>query len=97
MGKYVLVYTGGGRPESEEEGQRVMAAWQAWLGGLGDAVVDQGAPFGASAPVNGGTTSGLSGYSIVTAASLDDAVDKAKDCPIFASGGGVEVYETMEM
>jgi hypothetical protein len=91
------IYSGGGTPESEEEGQRVMAAWQQWLGDLGDAVVDQGAPFAGSAAVKGGTTSGLSGYSILTAASLDDAVAKAEDCPIFASGGGVEVYETVEM
>jgi hypothetical protein len=97
MGKYVLVYTGGGTPESEEEGQRVMAAWQEWLGGMGEAVVDWGAPFGASAAVSGGTLSGLTGYSIVTASGIDEAVTMAESCPIFASGGGVEVYETMEM
>ena len=97
MGKYVLVYTGGGRPSSEEEGRQVMAAWESWLGGMGDAVADWGAPFGASAGVNGGSTSGLTGYSVVTAASLDDAAKLAEGCPIFASGGGVEVYETMEM
>jgi hypothetical protein len=97
MGKYVLAYTGGGTPESEEEGQRVMAAWQDWLGGIGDAVVDWGAPFGASAAVNGGTLSGLTGYSIVTAEGIDEAVGMAASCPIFTSGGGVEVYEAMEM
>ena len=97
MGKYVLAYTGGGQPESEEEGQKVMAAWEAWLGGLGDAIVDQGAPFGASAGAKGGPTSGLTGYSIITASSLDDAVALTDGCPIFAGGGGVEVYETIEM
>ena len=97
MGKYVLAYTGGGQPDSEEEGQRVMAAWGAWLGGLGDAIVDQGAPFGASAGAKGGRTSGLTGYSIISASSLDDAVALTDGCPIFASGGGVEVYETLEM
>lgn len=97
MGKYVLAYTGGSQPESEEQGQKVMAAWEAWLGGLGDAVVDQGAPFGASAGARGGGTSGLTGYSIITASSLNDAVALTDGCPIFDSGGGVEVYETMEM
>ena len=97
MGKYVYAYTGGGQPESEEEGKQVMAAWEAWLGGLGAAIVDQGAPFGASAGAKGGGTPGLTGYSIITASSLDDAVALTGGCPIFASGGGVEVYEAMEM
>ena len=97
MGKYVFVYVGGDRPESEEEGQRVMAAWREWLEGMGDAVVDWGAPFTASSGVRGGTLSGLSGYSIVTAAGMDDAVRLAEGCPIFANRGGVEVYETMAM
>ena len=97
MGKFVFVYVGGARPESEEEGQRVMAAWKEWLDGLGDAVVDWGAPFSASSAVSGGTLSGLSGYSIVSAAGMDDAVTLAEGCPIFANGGGVEVYEAMEM
>ena len=97
MGKYLLAYTGGGRPETEAEGQQVMAAWQAWLGGLGDAVVDWGAPFGASTVVGGGASSGLTGYSLVTAASLAEATALSDGCPIFAAGGGVEVFETVEM
>ncbi len=43
MGKYVYAYKGGGMPESEEEGKRVMEAWTSWFGGLGDSVVDMGA------------------------------------------------------
>jgi hypothetical protein len=97
MAKYVFVYSGGSMPESEEEGRRVMAAWGEWLGGMGDRVVDSGAPFGASAGVRGGTTSGLTGYSVVTAGSMDEAVGMAEGCPVFAAGGGVEVYEAMEM
>ena len=98
MGKYVLAYTGGSMPESEEEQKSVMDAWGAWFGRLGDSVVDMGNPFGAQAAVGGGSTSGLTGYSIVSAASLDDALAKAKTCPILNGGsGGVEVYETLEM
>ena len=97
MGKYVLAYTGGGMPESEEEQKRVMDAWTAWFGGLGDAVVDMGNPFGPAAAVGGGATSGLTGYSIVNAGSLDDALGKASGCPVLDGGGGVEVYETIAM
>jgi hypothetical protein len=98
MGKYVLAYKGGGMPETEEEGKRVMEAWMAWFGGLGDSVVDIGNPFGPSAAVGNGGTSGLTGYSIVTAASLDDALAKTEGCPILDGGAGsVEVYETIDM
>jgi hypothetical protein len=98
MGKYVLAYTGGSIPETEEEQKRVMDAWTSWFGTLGPAVVDAGNPFGANAAVGGGSTSGLTGYSIINADSLDDAVEKAKGCPILDGGrGGVEVYETLEM
>jgi hypothetical protein len=97
MGKYVLVYKGGGIAPTEEEQQRVMAAWGAWFQGLGDAVVDMGNPFGASSGVNGGGTSGLTGYSIISADGLDDAAGRASSCPILEGGGSVEVYETIEM
>jgi hypothetical protein len=102
MGKYVLVYKGGGMAATEEEQKAQMEAWGAWFGGLGDAVVDMGNPFAGSAAVsagggNGAAGSGLTGYSILSAASLDDAVAKARGCPIFGSGGDVEVYETLEM
>jgi YCII-related domain len=96
MGKYVYVYKGGSMPETEEEGKAVMEAWMSWLGGLGDSVVDVGNPFGASSAV-GGSASGLGGYSIINADSLDDAVSKADGCPILAAGGAVEVYETVAM
>ena len=97
MGKYVLAYTGGGSPQSEEEGRQVMAAWTAFFEQLGDAVVDWGAPFSGSTVVGGGASAGLSGYSIISADSIDAAAEMAKACPIFAAGGGVEVYEAMEM
>jgi len=103
MGKYVFVYKGGGgMAETEEERNALMAAWGAWLGALGPSLVDAGNPFGPSAAVkadgsNGTATSGLTGYSIVEAPSLDNAVEKAGGCPVFASGGSVDVYETFEV
>jgi hypothetical protein len=98
MGKFVLLYKGGsGMPETEEEQASVMAAWTSWLGDLGDSIVDVGNPFGASSAVNGGGVSGLTGYSILSADGLDDAVGKAKGCPILTAGGDVEVYEALPM
>ncbi len=98
MGKFVVLYKGGMVPETEEERKRVMDAWMGWFGSLGDAVVDAGNPFGPAAAVDGGSTSGLTGYSILNADSLDDALAKAGSCPILESpGGGIEVYEALDM
>jgi hypothetical protein len=94
MGKFVLVYTGGTMEQTPEAQQQAMAAWGAWFGQLGEAVVDAGAPFGGSETVGGGS-SGLTGYSIIAAADLSAAVDLAGGCPVLAAGGGVEVYETV--
>jgi hypothetical protein len=101
MGKYVLVYKGGGMNETEAEQQEAMAQWMNWFGSLGDSVVDGGNPFGPSSSissdgaVSGAGASSLTGYSIVSAGSLAEACDKAKGCPVLASGGSIEVYEAM--
>jgi len=97
MAKYVLAYKGGNMAATDEERQAAMAAWGAFLGGLGDALVDAGNPFGASASLGDGAAAGLTGYSIVSAGSLEEATAKAQGAPVLANGGGVEVYETLEV
>lgn len=103
MGTYVLAYVGGDYPEDDAAAAAEMERWGAWLGGLGAAVRDGGNPFGPSArvapdgTVTEGTTAGLTGYSILTAGSLDEALEMAKACPHLASGGTVEVFETFDM
>jgi hypothetical protein len=102
MAKYVLAYTGGRIADTDEERQASMAAWQRFLGGLGDALVDMGNPFGVSATVtagggNGSAPNHLSGYSIIAAGSLAEATEKAKGAPVLDGGGTVEVYEAIEI
>lgn len=94
MGKFVLAYTGGAMEQSPEAQQQAMAAWGAWFGQLGDAVVDAGAPFGASESVGGGSL-GLTGYSIIAAGDLASAVELTRSCPVLSNGGAVDVYETI--
>jgi hypothetical protein len=103
MAKFVLAYSGGSMPETEEAGAAVMAAWGAWLGGLGDAIVEPGNPFAASASIasdgavsDGGSTH-LTGYSVVTADSLSAATTLVKDCPALSGGGTVDIYEAIDM
>ncbi len=104
MPKYVLAYHGGTMAEGEAAQAAALAAWGAWFGALGDAVVDGGAPTGAAKTVvaDGSATAGgganpISGYSLINATDLDAAVSLAKGCPILANGGSVEVAETIEM
>ena len=103
MPKFVFAYHGGSKPATPEEGAKVMAAWNDWLGGLGDKVVDPGCPVGMSKTVsasgvadNGGANP-LSGLSIVTADSIDKAVEMARGCPIVTDNGSVEVAEALPM
>ena len=104
MAKYIYVYHGGQAPESEEEKAKVMDAWGQWFGSLGDDVVDGGNPLGPSKTVlsdlsvvdNGGANP-ASGYSLIEASDMADAVAKAKGCPIYSEGGSVEVAEAFDM
>ena len=104
MPKYLLAYHGGGMAETEAEQAKAMAAWGAWFGSLGEAVVDPGNPTGPSRTLAadgsasaGGGPNPVTGYTLVTATDLESAVSLAKGCPILASGGTIEVAETIEM
>src|ERR1700730_4127904 len=100
MPKYVLAYHDGSMAASESEQAAARAAWGAWFGSLGDAVVDAGNPTGPSRTLasdgstnDGGGPNPLSGYSLINATDLDAAVGLAKGCPILGAGGTVEVAE----
>lgn len=100
MAKYLLAYRGGGMAETDAERDAAMAAWGGWFGSLGPAVVDPGNPFGPSATVGSagnGAQPSLTGYSLLSAESLDAARRLAEGCPVLANGGSVEVYETIEV
>ena len=103
MANFVLLYTGGGMPEDEAEQAAVMQAWVAWYDKLGSAVVDPGNPFtplARSIASDGSVSDGpgpvgtmASGYSIITADSLDQAIVMAKGCPMLQGGGQISVFE----
>ena len=104
MPKYLFVYHGGDNPETEAEVAEVMDAWGTWLGSMGSAVIDGGNPVGQSSTVHpDGSVSGdggsnpASGYGLFEAADLDDALAKARGCPILAANGSIEVAEAIDM
>lgn len=102
MPKFIFAYHGGSKPESPEAGAELMAKWQAWLDGLGTAVINPGNPVGKSKTVsadgvaNNGGSNPLSGFSVIEAANMDAALEKAKACP-HLTHGTIEVAEMMDM
>lgn len=104
MSNYIFAYHGGKMPETPEEGEKIMAKWGAWIGGLGDVMVNPGNPVGMSKTVSAfgvsddGGSNPISGFSVVKADSMDAALEIAKGCPhLDMDGGNVEVAEMMEM
>jgi hypothetical protein len=107
MSKYLYLYRGPATPMEEftpEQTAEQLAAWSEWMGRVGSALVDGGAPFGArSALADDGTSpvpGDLNGYSIVEAGSLDAARALLDGHPFLSEGKGrfsVEVFELVPM
>ena len=96
MAKFVFVFRGGA-PTSPEEGEKMMAAWTAWLEGMGTAVLDPGAAVGASEFVGTADAQPVSGYMTVDAADMEAAKTLARAYPIMGAGGSVEVAPALDM
>jgi hypothetical protein len=99
MANFLLTYHGGGMPETKEEQDQVMQAWNDWFAAIGAAVVDGGNPISQSKAISPDgsvmdATSAPTGYSILQAESLDAAVELAKGCPVLHGGAAVLVSET---
>lgn len=103
MAKFILLYKGPATAQEDltpEQGEEIMQAWGDWMGKIGGALVDLGAPFGASAAVRGDGSrtdaSDLTGYSIVEATNLDEARGMCEGHPFLSDGTArfaVEIYE----
>jgi hypothetical protein len=105
MAKFLMIYHGGGMPETEEAQQAAMAAWDKWYTDMGkDVVVDYGAPVmqshtvSADGHVENGGANPVSGYSIVNAETYEAACALAAKNPMVLDGSGsVEVAQMVEM
>jgi hypothetical protein len=106
MKNYVFEYYNDSEPADRNTpmDKSVMDAWNAWFGGLGSSVIDAGNPFNSNGMVV--EKSGVShiekhpasGYTIVKAQSMEDAVEMAEGCPVLnQKNGAVRVYETLPM
>lgn len=102
MPDYAFAYYGEPRFENPERCADHMAKWEAWVSGLGDALVNPGIPLGRPTTVgsggvsDGGGSNRLTGLSIVKADGMDAALAMVKGCP-HLEHGTVDVAEVMEM
>ena len=101
MADYVLLYSGGQMPETDEDRATVMKAWDGWMHQLGPALKDGGNPFtpGAAKTItaDGAGPDGAGGTrrdTIPQAHSRDAAPEMATGCPVLQGGAQIEVYET---
>jgi hypothetical protein len=101
MPKYIIAYLGGQQSAKPQDAATDRAKWRAWIGDLGDAVVNPGTPLGKSklvsaSGVSDGRANNLTGFSMVAADSMEAALAMAQRCP-YLDYGTIEVAEVMEM
>lgn len=102
MPAYLLAFHGGPAAPETDDDNLTTDAWYEWMHGIADSIIDAGNPTRNSRTVKSdGTvadTEGdrISGYSIIGATDLEEALAIARTCPILAEGGTVEVSELVE-
>ena len=101
--KFMMAYYGGDKPLSKEEGMAQMEKWKTWISGLGDKVINPGTPLPQSKIVTqqgvreDDNPKAMNGFAIVTADSLEEALEIAKSDPFLETKGEIRVSQMMEM
>ncbi len=102
MARFMFTYKGAGKPDSPEEGQRLMKAWQAWVESVSDRVVIASTPLGPAKRVGKDSIEDLTesvvtnGFTALTAENLEEALQLAQSCP-HTEIGQIDVREMFEM
>jgi hypothetical protein len=103
MNKFMFLFRGSQTPTSPEGMQAQMQKWMDWIQRLrtdgkyiaGDPLQGGGKVLTSRKIITDGPFAEgkeiVGGYFLVQANTLDEAAEMAKDCPIFESGGSVEV------
>lgn len=103
MPQYIFVYLGGQTPANPQDAQEHLTDYQKWLASLGSAVVSPAIPFKDTHTVHPdgktepGSTTAMSGMSIIRLPSMQAALEAARRCPFLEIGGTLEISEMIEM
>lgn len=102
MADYLVVYHGAGGAEgTRDEKMARMEKWLAWMGGLAGSVKDAGHPASRAWTVSkDGTTEDAggnpaTGYSVLTAESMQAALEMVVNSPHLQEGGTIELVELL--
>jgi hypothetical protein len=102
MPTYLITYHGGpGMPADSQAAEKMLAAFQTWVGEVGTAMRDPGAPLGPSRTIStdseadGQANAQIGGYTLIEAETLDDAVDLVRSHPFLTRGGSLQVNEAV--
>jgi hypothetical protein len=101
MAKFLITYHGGGgMPADPAHREQMMSAFMTWAASVGDSMIDPGAPLGPAKLVTSDGVSedkegGVGGYTLLSADSLDDAVEKVRNHPFVSRGGTLRVAESV--
>jgi hypothetical protein len=110
MTEFIYLYRGGERAQSPEQMQQQMQKWMAWMKQLKEKgfLKDAGQPLDRTGKVVKGKLKGVTdgpyaekdivgGYTIVEARDEAHAAELTEGCPIFETGGVIEVRPVMKM
>ena len=99
MPRFLVTYHGSNMPHDAESMAKARDAFMHWAGKTGSALVDPGAPIGASRTISSkGTQDGLAdgpfnGWSVIEADDLNAAAKLLADHPFIGRGGALQINE----
>ncbi|TRZ54936.1 MAG: hypothetical protein D4S00_07895 [Streptomycetaceae bacterium] len=98
MKKFVFLYNSN---PNEVPSDSVMDVWMVWFTAISKSIVEMGNPFTDGTLVSAGRASTIpedknpiSGYTVIKAKDMDEAIAIAKTCP---GQSGLQIYEAVEM
>ena len=103
MSKYIITYLGGNPPSTPEDGKKHFAKYREWLLSLGHKAVSPANPMKGTSKINSdrtvtnGSTTKMSGYTIIEVDTFEEALEIGKACPFLDIGGSLEVSELIDM
>ena len=98
MSKFLITYHGSGMPDDPAMMAQAKAAFESWVAGAEDAIVDPGAPVQMVTQVASGDATDaaqIGGYSIIEAADADAAAAVLSSHPYVARGGTLQVNQIL--
>jgi hypothetical protein len=95
MPSYVFTYR---QPKGQPLNMDAADAWYKWFDELGEHITLPGSAVATSREVgNVGGDQRISGFTVISARDMDEAVQLAEGCPAIGQGFGLEVGELLEI